>query len=91
MTATTTVYAFRTVLVENRIFFQIKSLSIEYRLKLKCSADQIIALKSELVSFDLLQVAIRSLSSNCHFSAPANKKEMMLKRSLMGNPIITGC
>ena len=48
---------------ETRIF-QITSLLIEQRLKLKCSADQIFAIKSEFISFDLLQISIRSFSNN---------------------------
>ena len=51
-------------LVENRIFFQITSLSIELRLKLKCSEDQILTIKSDVVSSDHLRVAIRSFSNN---------------------------
>ena len=50
-------------LVENRIF-QIASLSIEERLKLKCSADQILTMKSVFVSFNFLRIAIRSFSNN---------------------------
>ena len=50
-------------LVENRIL-PITSLSIELRLKLKCSADQIITMTLDFVSFDPLQVAIMSFSSN---------------------------
>ena len=53
------------IVVELKIvFFQITSLSIEKLLKLKCSPDQILAMKSEFVSFDLLQVAIRSFLNN---------------------------
>ena len=51
-------------LVENCIFFQITSLSIEKGMKLKCSADQILSIKSKFVSFDLLQEAIRSFTSS---------------------------
>ena len=50
-------------LVENQFFFQITSLSVEKCLKLKCSADQILAMKSEFVSFDLLRVDIVSFST----------------------------
>ena len=50
-------------LVENHIF-KISSFTIEQPLKLKCSAEQILAMISELVSFYLLQVAIRSFSNN---------------------------
>ena len=50
-------------LVETRIF-QITSLSIELCLKLKCSVDQILTMKSDFVSFDHFQVAIRSFSNN---------------------------
>ena len=55
---------FMQVLVKNRIFFQITSLSIELRLKLKCSEDQILTIKSDFVSSDHLQVAIKSFSNN---------------------------
>ena len=55
------VHRFRSVLVENRIF-QITFHTIEKRLKLKCSIDQILAMKPGFVSFDLLGVAIRSLT-----------------------------
>ena len=46
------------------ISFQTKSGHpvIEERLKVKCSADQVLAIKSEFVYFGLLQVAIRSFS-----------------------------
>ena len=50
-------------LVETRIF-QITSLLIEQRLKLKCSAEKIFVIKSEFISFDLLQISIRSFSNN---------------------------
>ena len=50
-------------LVENRIFPNYP-LAIEYRLKLKCSADKILTMKSDFVSFDHLRVAIRLFSNN---------------------------
>ena len=40
------------LLVENRICAQITSILIEKRLKLKCSADQILTIKLEFASFD---------------------------------------
>ena len=46
------------------VFFKITSLSIELRLKLKCSADQILTMNSDVVSFDHFRVAIRSFSNN---------------------------
>ena len=46
------------------VFFQITFLSIEHRLKLKYSADQILTMKSDFVSVDQLRVAIRSFSNN---------------------------
>ena len=64
-----------------------KEVSSKRRLKLKCSADQSHAIKFKFVSLDLLQVAIRSFSNNWHSCAPANKKDVMLKRSLMENPL----
>ena len=63
------------ILAEIHVFFQITSLSIEYRLKLKFS-DQILTMKSEFVSFDLLQVGNRSFSNNWHVCAPANKNDL---------------
>ena len=53
------VHPFRTAL-----FFQMPSHSIEKRLKLKCSAGQILAMKSDFVSLHLLWVAIRSFPNN---------------------------
>ena len=46
------------------VYFHIISSSIEQRLTSKYSADQILAMKSEFVSFDLLRLAIRSFSNN---------------------------
>ena len=46
-------------------------------------------MESECVCFDLLKVAHRSFSNNWHFCASAYRKDIMLKRSPMGNPIIT--
>ena len=46
------------------VYFHIISSSIEQRLISKYSADQILAMKSEFVSFDLLRLAIRSFSNN---------------------------
>ena len=55
-------YSFKLKLV----FLQITSLSIELRLNLKYSADQILTMKSDFVSFDHFQGAIRSFSNNLH-------------------------
>ena len=49
------------------------------------------AIKSEFVSFDLLQVAIRSFQMTDILAHLLIKKDLMLKRSPMGKPIITGC
>ena len=54
------------------VFFQITSLLIEKRLKLKCSADQILTMKTDFVSFDHLWVAIRSFLNIRHVREPAN-------------------
>ena len=40
------------------VFFKITSLSIELRLKLKCSADQILTINSDFVSFDHFRVGL---------------------------------
>ena len=58
-------------LVENRIC-QITSLSTEKSLKSKGSADQILTMKSDFVSFDHMQVAIRSFSNNWQIFEPSN-------------------
>ena len=60
-------------LVENIIFSNYLPFNW-IALKLKCSADQILAVKSEFVSlFYLLRVTIRSFSNNWHVCAPAQK------------------
>ena len=51
-------------------------------MKLQCSANQILAMKSKFVSFDLLQVTIRPFSNNRHVCAPVNKKYLILKDGL---------
>ena len=51
-------------LVENRIFSKLPPFQLNNVLNLKCSADQILTLKSDFVSFDHLRVAIRSFSNN---------------------------
>ena len=57
------VHPFRTVFSWKLYFFQI-TLSIDLHLQIKHSADQILTMTSDFLSFEHLRVAIRLLSNN---------------------------
>ena len=60
-------FGWKSYFFNNWIAFEIKMLSI-------------LNIASEFVSFDLLQVAIRSFSNDRHICAPAIKKDLVLKK-----------